>query len=312
MGYMCKTSVNENKRSSVLMPRKNERQPGASKDLDSPGSYTIAIEADKSNGGEAGETAAEWWYRPHNEVGERSACHCEKKNNNKSCVGESGRERTREQQHPATIVCSSGLGGGSESKGKSVKIEINSCNIESNKSVDMKESNLNSNLLIYYQNVRGLDMELEIFFNNAISSHYSCMLVTKSWLNSSTSSNAVISEKLFSIYRADRSTEYKGRGGGVLIVVSNDFISTEINLVSTLNYNNVEIEIAGVCVSVDSTKKINIITVSIPPNISTFRYTEFIDSLMEVIVTMEHGLVLVGDFRSLGLDDVHVIAKLEH
>lgn len=160
---------------------------------------------------------------------------------------------------------------------------------------------IDTNVMVYYQNARGLNMNIDNFYNNVTSSHYSCIVITESWLNDSMSSSEVICEDTFNVYRADRSSQYKSKGGGVLVATNTFYESKEIGIMSELNNRNIEIEITGVCLSINKVKKINIIALYIPPSINTQIFIRFIEDLTDAIETLEHDLLLMGDFNCPGL-----------
>lgn len=70
-------------------------------------------------------------------------------------------------------------------------------------------------LLIYYQNVRGMRTKLHLFNENLHSYDFDIIALTETWLDSSVFDNEICSSKYY-VYRQDRERK---RGGGVLIAV---------------------------------------------------------------------------------------------
>ena len=80
--------------------------------------------------------------------------------------------------------------------------------------------NTSKYLNIYYQNVRGVNTKTsEILLNSTLMSQYDLIILTETWLNSSSFDGEYFDVKLFNVLRKDRdfSTTAMRRGGGVLI-----------------------------------------------------------------------------------------------
>jgi hypothetical protein len=85
--------------------------------------------------------------------------------------------------------------------------------------VDSSFSILHTHLDIYYQNVRGLRTKASELFTNVHSSDFPVICLTETWLNG-LCYNQNLFPGTYLVYRVDRVSTVKSRGGGALIAIS--------------------------------------------------------------------------------------------
>lgn len=96
-----------------------------------------------------------------------------------------------------------------------------------------------SKLLVYYQNVRGLNSKTKEFYLSSSASDYDVICLTETWLNTSVF-DAELFNPNYTVYRVDRSpaNSSKSKAGGVLIAVKSHIPS---KIVSVVGAESVEI-----------------------------------------------------------------------
>lgn len=148
------------------------------------------------------------------------------------------------------------------------------------------------NLLIFYQNVRGLRTKCSTFYNNILSENYPIVVITETWLNSSFSNSEIIDDR-YVIYRRDRDlqTSSKERGGGVLIAVLRSLLSYELLL------PNIGVEEVWVVIRVADFKLL-LCAVYIPPSSDGVVYSNHLERVEKMVDNSEHETIcLIGDYN---------------
>ncbi|XP_062713911.1 uncharacterized protein LOC134290735 [Aedes albopictus] len=153
-----------------------------------------------------------------------------------------------------------------------------------------------SNVLIYYQNVGGINTSIAEYQLALSNGCYDAYAFTETWLNEGTSSNQLF-DNSFSVYRHDRSplNSNKTTGGGVLLAVRSRFKS---RLVSPPNCASVEQ--LWVAISTDDAT-IFVCVVYIPPDrINDADVIETHINLLNWVVSQlepKDNVVILGDFN---------------
>lgn len=146
-----------------------------------------------------------------------------------------------------------------------------------------------------YQNVRGLRTKC-LEFNTAISTcNCDVIVLTETWFSNDISDREYFLDD-FIVYRMDRNfvDTSVSRGGGVLIAVRNEFVTTRVDL-SILSSTFPTIDVVGV--SLGLANKIIFVSVYIPPDTSFADFGAFFDVLSTVDAFVNSKVFLVGDFN---------------
>lgn len=152
----------------------------------------------------------------------------------------------------------------------------------------------NSNLSVYYQNVRGLRTKTNIRTNISACQH-DIIIFTEHWLNENFFSSEYFDDN-YSVERYDRKSSNKERGGGALVAIKNRIAYKRIsNWENESIFENVWIELR--CNS--SIDKYFINVVYIPPQTKYDEYSRYFDSVTEVMCVREPNakFIIVGDFN---------------
>lgn len=160
------------------------------------------------------------------------------------------------------------------------------------------ESNIE--LTLYYQNTRGLNTKVKTFFCNLLSCDYSIISLTETWLKDTVFSTELFGSN-YSVYRMDRTS---GRGGGVLIAVSNKYHSESLPLTSPI----LSVDLVGVKVTCHN-KILNIINLYIPPTLSLLDYSLLFDYL-ESSLPSEDSVIITGDFNIPELQTYYITNRV--
>lgn len=152
----------------------------------------------------------------------------------------------------------------------------------------------NSQLNVYYQNVRSLKSKADIFLPNISATDHDVICLSETWFDSSVYSSEFFPPN-FNVIRSDRDAIATGRskGGGVLIAIKDTFISAPIE---TSVFRNVPlVDIVG-CKIIYRTRSLFVFAVYIPPNISLAELQLFLEAFEECLLDVGDVLV-VGDFN---------------
>ncbi|CAH2095525.1 unnamed protein product [Euphydryas editha] len=148
---------------------------------------------------------------------------------------------------------------------------------------------------IYYQNVRGLRTKTNDVYLNITGTNYEIIVFTETWLSVGIYSNEFIDDSRYMVYRRDRcsSSSCKSDGGGVMIAVSRDLLSTRVKtwesdcedlwVIINMNINNIF-------------KKVAICAVYLPPPVRLESLSKFLDNTCDVMGLVDE-VVLLGDFN---------------
>lgn len=145
---------------------------------------------------------------------------------------------------------------------------------------------------IYYQNVRGMRTKTNEIYNNILLCSYDVIIFTETWLNSGVMNNEFIDAR-YMVYRRDRQHQVKKDGGGVLIAVSKNLVS------SRMSYWETECEDLWVQVTLNlggTSKKIAFCAVYLSPSCSSDLYLKLFCNV-ENIINQNDDVVIMGDFN---------------
>ncbi|XP_057327694.1 uncharacterized protein LOC130669047 [Microplitis mediator] len=108
-----------------------------------------------------------------------------------------------------------------------------------------KRTRVKRDLLVYYQNTRGLRTRLKNFPVSSACCHYDVLCIMESWLHSSISDGEIVDNtyRIFRKYR-DSDTSNFVRGGGVFIAVKHNITAEPIAIINA-GLEQVYIEIKG-------------------------------------------------------------------
>lgn len=155
----------------------------------------------------------------------------------------------------------------------------------------------NSDLFIYYQNVRGLRTKTLDFFASVVDCTYDIICITESWLSSDVFDNELFPD-FYSVFRADRKFDIlnKNRGGGAILALQSKYFSQLIN-VDRIVSDCPQIDIVGCLIKFNHVQFI-IYVLYIPPDISFTDFETFLSLFEEINVSYNLNIIIVGDFNS--------------
>lgn len=159
----------------------------------------------------------------------------------------------------------------------------------------MKSRSSDYNILLYYQNVRGLRTKLSNIYNSILSNSYPIIVLTETWLTDSFY-NSEICDDRYVVYRADRSLNNtaKKRGGGVLVAVDQSLCSSQLECESTIEEIWVSVRLREF--------DLIICGVYIPPSSSPDTYLDHLNHVEQIISEHDDSLCcIVGDYNIPGI-----------
>lgn len=147
---------------------------------------------------------------------------------------------------------------------------------------------------LYYQNVRSIRTKSQNFFINLLSSGYKIICITETWLDENIHSSDYFTPN-FIVCRADRdfAKVCKVKGGGSLIAVSDEYISSAIDTTMFIVFP--EIDIVG-CKLICSSYNLTLIVMYVSPYVSANVLQLFLN-LLEENFANNMNVVIVGDFN---------------
>lgn len=150
----------------------------------------------------------------------------------------------------------------------------------------MKDSS-SSTLIIYYQNVKGLNTLVNNVLIASSLSDYDFFVLSETWLEEGLLSGELFDHVLYDVIRDDRSHKYNNlaessHGGGLLIALKSIYSHEEISLQS-IKTSFPYINIVAVTVSFHS-NMINLIALYIPLNVSTQDFCLFTNALEDFCI----------------------------
>lgn len=152
-----------------------------------------------------------------------------------------------------------------------------------------------SELLVYYQNVRGLRTKTNTFFNNVLSSNYMIVALTETNLQNSINSSEIFPD-YYNVFRCDRNLEVTGRqgGGGVLLAVYNDLLCSRIE-----SFSDTIPGCECVCVKISNNKgnALFICVVYFRPRSPLGIYQTFFDLFIQLKLSVNSRILILGDFN---------------
>ena len=151
-----------------------------------------------------------------------------------------------------------------------------------------------SELMVYYQNVRGLRTKLKEFAENISLTNYHIILLTETWLKTDIHSSELGLQN-YLVFRNDRNLEATGktRGGGVLIAVYSDFKATKLDF----PYHSTEHEEIWVKLVIDSIDYVFCVTY-FPPQYNVTEYEMHADNIEYFSNKYDNShIYIVGDYN---------------
>lgn len=150
------------------------------------------------------------------------------------------------------------------------------------------DSNSVAQVSVYYQNSRGLCSKHKRFFCTSTSYDHDVIILTETWLKKELS-NAEFFDDSYNVYRKDRSIK---RGGGVLIALKNELLSSE-----QIDISDAE-DLEYVCIKAKAkSHNIYIYCAYIPPNSSAEIYLKHLAAIHSIAMDPEDVLIIVGDYN---------------
>lgn len=157
---------------------------------------------------------------------------------------------------------------------------------------------MHNDIVVYYQNTRGLRSKTDKILNSTHLHEYSVIALTETWLDPSIDSSELFSAKYPNVYRSDRDfpSSNRKKGGGVLLAVSDVFTSSTLDL-NTPQFDKLSrIDIVGVKISCNS-QLLYIINIYIPPNTTYEDYEYLFEAIESLDCLYNNDILIVGDFN---------------
>lgn len=160
------------------------------------------------------------------------------------------------------------------------------------------------NLIIHYQNTRGLRTKLKKFLTSSACFHGDIICVSETWLNSSIQDGEVI-DNIYNLFRKDRdhNTSERKRGGGVLIAIKKNIAA---ELIETDNDNIEQIFVKVKC-------KVGVVIIGcvyIPPLSSLDIYNSHINTISYLQEKYDKcKMIIIGDYN---LPSSHPLTNCEN
>lgn len=171
-------------------------------------------------------------------------------------------------------------------------------NVLSNQSNELTTHSLTqlNTISLYYQNVRGLNTKIDMFFRTISECEYDVLGLTETWLNENVSSSELFNDE-YVVFRCDRNFRESeiSRGGGVLVAARSNFSSSRLDFSYITNLIH-SIEIVGLKIDC-SHSSIIILVVYIPPNIHLNEFELFFELLTTYEYLYNKNIVILGDFN---------------
>lgn len=147
----------------------------------------------------------------------------------------------------------------------------------------------------YYQNVRGLRSKINTFSLNLMASNFDIIALTETNLQPSINTSELFPDT-FNVYRCDRDLEATGKqgGGGVLMAVSKNILSTRLN---NLQININGCEYVWVKITNNKGKIFYVSVVYFRPRSPLGVYQAYYDFLQQIDFSANSYVVILGDFN---------------
>jgi hypothetical protein len=158
----------------------------------------------------------------------------------------------------------------------------------------------NGNVLVYYQNVRGLRTKTSIFFRNLMMHDFEIICLSETWLLPGIYDTELFDNR-YNIYRCDRNYELRGDGfgGGVLIAVNR---SLTVRSSNSIVYSDGASEVVNVSIALDpspSSRVIHVYCGYFPHGrMHEASLSSFFDDVSDLVIKCPFdAFVLFGDFN---------------
>ncbi|KAJ8946190.1 hypothetical protein NQ318_001702 [Aromia moschata] len=151
-------------------------------------------------------------------------------------------------------------------------------------------------LLIVYQNVRGLRSKTHEFYISTLSSNADIVCLSETWLNSNVNSAELFDVNKYNVFRRDRDLLLGGKkdGGGVLIAINRKF-----QAVHQTNWSSEGIcEDLWISINIGGSRQLHLCCVYVPPYASVENLKAHLHSVSAVRQSHEKDDILViGDYN---------------
>ncbi|PNF20040.1 hypothetical protein B7P43_G05817 [Cryptotermes secundus] len=149
---------------------------------------------------------------------------------------------------------------------------------------------------IYYQNVRGLRTKQVELYDNICSTDYNIICLTETWLNDLCYDHNLFPD-CYTVFRSDRASVNKTRGGGVLTALSSKIRSCK---------RRYDLESCDECVWVEipTSDGLNLLIGNhyFPPDANPENIANYFRFLENNLDTHNFRVIMVGDFNAPGFD----------
>lgn len=153
-----------------------------------------------------------------------------------------------------------------------------------------------SNLLLYYQNCRGLNTKTDILYASTSECVYDFVGLTETWLSDGVSSSELFSDD-YNVLRSDRKFGVVGatRGGGVALAVKTKFPTLKIDF-SLIEKQLPLVDIVGAKLHCKP-HNLCVIVVYLPPQLTNVDFEYFVELFVSYEFLQQSDVVIVGDFN---------------
>lgn len=153
-----------------------------------------------------------------------------------------------------------------------------------------------SNIVMYYQNCRGIRTKLHTLYMNILSCSYDVIMLTETWLIPGIHDSEFIDDR-YIVFRCDRDrlATNKREGGGVLVAVLRELHPTRM----TTQFAHAYVEQAVVQLPASQSNKRHIISVAyIPPRTHDDVYIQYLEMLQGIANdSTTESFYIAGDFN---------------
>ena len=105
--------------------------------------------------------------------------------------------------------------------------------------LNSSDNQVTNQINVYYQNVRGLNIKTtETLLNSTSMTQFDLIILTETWLSANVGSGKIFYLGRYDVFRKDRDfvSTQTSRGGGVLIAVSKNFQTVEVDPLALCQY----------------------------------------------------------------------------
>lgn len=162
-------------------------------------------------------------------------------------------------------------------------------------------------ILMYYQNCRGLRTKTNIFYCNLCNMNYDVIVLTETWLNSNILSSELFDDR-YEVYRRDRETtgfQNNKDGGGVLIAINKNINSARVERWQS---NCEDLWVTLDISTSHRSRQVALCAVYLPPPVCLATLDHFVDSCNKVLDSTDIPCYIIGDFNlsKLNWDEIAI------